>query len=342
MPRRRPETWGRSTVRTACPLDCPDSCTLDVTVEKGRVVKIDGGDANPVTRNYICAKVRRFARARLRRGPAALPGGPQGPERSGRRSRASPGTKRSTTSPTRMQEIRDRHSAEAILPFCYGGSNGLLTQDTNDAVLFRGFGTSRLARTVCAAPTGAANQALYGKMPGVTYAGLRPRAADRAVGRQPVARRAFIWSRSCKRGARGRRQAGRRSIRGRPRSRGRRTCTSRRSPGTDLPIALALHRHPVRRRVRRRAFPRRAHARRRRVARARGRMDVRAGRRGRRRRRPRRSQQLAAAVRDASSRRWCAAAGGSSATATAAAPRRRSWRCRRSAASSASAAAASR
>src|SRR4029453_18347516 len=55
------ESWGHSTVRTACPLDCPDACTLDVTVEKGRVVKIDGGDANPVTRSYICAKVRRFA-----------------------------------------------------------------------------------------------------------------------------------------------------------------------------------------------------------------------------------------------------------------------------------------
>ena len=56
-----PETWGNSTVRTACPLDCPDACTLDVTVERGRIVKIDGGDNNPVTRNFICAKVRRFA-----------------------------------------------------------------------------------------------------------------------------------------------------------------------------------------------------------------------------------------------------------------------------------------
>ena len=45
----------------------------------------------------------------------------------------------------RMEEIRDSTGAEAILPFCYGGSNGLLTQDTNDATLFRGFGTSRLA-----------------------------------------------------------------------------------------------------------------------------------------------------------------------------------------------------
>ena len=83
-----------------------------------------------------------------------------------------------------MIEIRDTTGAEAILPFCYGGSNGLLTQDTNDAALFRGFKTSRLARTVCAAPTGAASQALYGKMPGVTYARLRARPADRALGRE--------------------------------------------------------------------------------------------------------------------------------------------------------------
>ena len=61
MPRTAPpERWGHSTVRTACPLDCPDACTLDVTVENGRIQKIDGGNDNPVTNNFICAKVRRF------------------------------------------------------------------------------------------------------------------------------------------------------------------------------------------------------------------------------------------------------------------------------------------
>ena len=64
---------------------------------------------------------------------------------------------------------RETIGAEAILPFCYGGSNGLLTQDAADAVFFRRLGASRLLRTVCAAPTGAANQALYGKMPSVAY-----------------------------------------------------------------------------------------------------------------------------------------------------------------------------
>ncbi len=65
--------------------------------------------------------------------------------------------------------MRAEHGAEAILPLCYGGSNGLLTQDTTDAMLFRRIGASRLLRTVCAAPTGAANQGLYGKMPSVDY-----------------------------------------------------------------------------------------------------------------------------------------------------------------------------
>ena len=69
-----------------------------------------------------------------------------------------------------MQRSQGRVRArESILPYSYGGSNGLLTQDNLDAQLWRRFGTSRLARTVCAAPTGAANMALYGKMPSVTY-----------------------------------------------------------------------------------------------------------------------------------------------------------------------------
>src|SRR4051812_34685850 len=47
-------------VDTVCPLDCPDSCSLAVTVSKDRVTKIDGSSLNPVTKGYICAKVRRF------------------------------------------------------------------------------------------------------------------------------------------------------------------------------------------------------------------------------------------------------------------------------------------
>ena len=47
---------------TACPLDCPDTCSLEVTVEDGRLVAIDAGPANPLTQGFICAKVKHHAR----------------------------------------------------------------------------------------------------------------------------------------------------------------------------------------------------------------------------------------------------------------------------------------
>ena len=47
-------------VDTACPLDCPDSCSLSVATSGGRVVSLDGSRLNPVTDGFICAKVRRF------------------------------------------------------------------------------------------------------------------------------------------------------------------------------------------------------------------------------------------------------------------------------------------
>ena len=37
------------TVATVCPLDCPDSCSLEVTTQDGRVTSIDGSSLNPVT-----------------------------------------------------------------------------------------------------------------------------------------------------------------------------------------------------------------------------------------------------------------------------------------------------
>src|SRR4030095_14887660 len=49
-----------SVVETACPLDCPDACSLAVTVRHGKIIQIDGSHKNPVTDGYICAKGRKF------------------------------------------------------------------------------------------------------------------------------------------------------------------------------------------------------------------------------------------------------------------------------------------
>ncbi len=157
-----------STVETACPLDCPDACTLAVTVQQGKVVTIDGGHKNPVTDGYICAKVRKFGDRIY--GPDRLlyPAVRIGRKGEGRFKRVpwDEALQRVTNS---FERAKAESGGESILPYSYGGSNGLLTQDNIDAQIWRRFGTSRLARTVCAAPTGAANMALYGKMPSVTY-----------------------------------------------------------------------------------------------------------------------------------------------------------------------------
>src|SRR5215207_5933473 len=234
------DSWGRSTVRTACPLDCPDSCTLDVTVERGRIVKMDGGHENPATKGYICAKVRRFPERVYGEDRLLYPAIRQGAKGQGTFTRVTWAEALDHIA-AKMREIKESDSAEAILPFCYGGSNGLLTQDTNDAVLFRGFATSRLARTVCAAPTGAANLGLYGKMAAVTYLdyphaqlivlwGVNPAASG--IHLVPYLKEA--------------QKAGARLVVVDPRA----TSLARQAdlhlavrPGTDLPVALSLHRY---------------------------------------------------------------------------------------------------
>jgi anaerobic selenocysteine-containing dehydrogenase len=157
-----------SVVETACPLDCPDGCSLAVTVRHGRVVTIDGSRRNPVTNGFICAKVRHFGDRVY--GPDRLlyPAVRTGRKGEGRFKRVS-WDEALDRIVDRMRQVKRESGGASILPYSYGGSNGLLTQDNFDARLWRRFGTSRLARTLCAAPTGAANMALYGKMPSVTY-----------------------------------------------------------------------------------------------------------------------------------------------------------------------------
>jgi len=151
-----------------CPLDCPDRCSLDVTVEDGRVVSLEGSRTNPLTDGYICSKVRRFPERVY--GPDRIlhpmvRTGPKG------ESRFAPVSWSEATAlvTRRLAEVRERWGGEAILPYYYGGSNGLITQGTLDARFFAALGASRLDRAVCAAPTGAVARAMTGKMPGVAF-----------------------------------------------------------------------------------------------------------------------------------------------------------------------------
>ena len=172
MPADEELAWGRSTVETACPLDCPDSCSLAVSVERGRITKIDHSPRHAGTGGFICNKVRRFDRRVYGEERLLHPGTRRGAKGEANFDRITWDQALDTIA-GRMRAIRGQFGAEAVLPLSYGGSNGLLSQDTNDARLFRAFGASRLARNVCAAPTTAVTDALYGRMAGVDYEDYR-------------------------------------------------------------------------------------------------------------------------------------------------------------------------
>lgn len=227
-------------VNSACPLDCPDGCSLSVTVDNGKITVIDGSHANPTTDGFICNKVRRFGERVYGPDRVLYPRVRKGPKGLGLFERVS-WDEALTRVAEGLAAARETHGGESILPVSYGGSNGLLTQDTSDAALFARLGASRLARTLCAAPTGAANMAMYGKMPSVVYQdvpearfiilwGLNPSASG--IHLVPYVREAQ------KRGAT--------LVVIDPRA----TPLAKHAdihlavrPGTDLPVALALHRH---------------------------------------------------------------------------------------------------
>ncbi len=229
-----------SNVQTACPLDCPDACTLDVTLRSGRITKIDGSKDNHITNGYICAKVRTFHERVYGDDRLLYPAIRRGAKGAGQFKRVSWDDALDLIA-TKMREASASGGAETILPLCYGGSNGFMTQDYADAILFRRLGTSRLLRTVCAAPTGAANQGLYGKMASVSYEDY------------PSAKMIIIWG--VNPGVSGihlmpflkdARDNGAYVVVLDPRA----TTVARQAdlhlavrPGTDLPVALAIHRY---------------------------------------------------------------------------------------------------
>jgi anaerobic selenocysteine-containing dehydrogenase len=239
--RRDLESGGPSSVvQTACPLDCPDACTLSVTVQRGRIVEIDGSHKNPVTGGYICAKVRQFDQRVYGEDRLQYPAVRIGAKGQGKFKRVRWDEALDLVA-DRFGAAKKQHGGASILPYCYGGSNGLLTQDNLDAQLWRRFGTSRLARTLCAAPTGIANQSLYGKMPSVTYQDYPSAALIVLWGVNPSASGIHLvpYVRDAqKRGAK--------LVVVDPRT----TTLARTAdlhltikPGTDVVLAMALHRH---------------------------------------------------------------------------------------------------
>ena len=159
-------------VPTTCTMDCPDTCALEVAVEDGRIQRISGNREHSPTNGFICNKVSRFAERIYHPDRVLFPLRRSGPKGTGAFIRIS-WQEAIVEVVGRFQEILQRWGGEAILPYHYGGSNGLLGDGFLDDFFFAKLGASRLARTLCAAPTTEVATGMYGKMPGVAFEDYR-------------------------------------------------------------------------------------------------------------------------------------------------------------------------
>jgi len=158
--------------RTACPLDCPDLCDLEVHVDDaGRVTRVDGGTRTPITAGFVCGKVRNLADHLYGDARILHPQIRVGAKGAGEFRRASWDEALDLIA-TRLSDVRARAGGEAILPYHYDGSNGWLSAETLAPRFFRRLGASRLLRTFCSAPASAALRGLYGRVPGVALEDL--------------------------------------------------------------------------------------------------------------------------------------------------------------------------
>ena len=133
---------------SVCALDCPDCCSLLVTVEDGRGTKLRGDPAHPVTRGFLCGKVAQYLEREYSPARLLYPQRRTGAKGEGRFARISWDEALDTIA-GRLTEIAARFGPEAILPYSYAGTMGLLNGAGMDRRFFHRLGASRLDRTIC-------------------------------------------------------------------------------------------------------------------------------------------------------------------------------------------------
>lgn len=139
---------------SVCALDCPDCCSVLVTVENGHATRLRGNPDHPVTRGFLCGKVARYLDREYSPERLLYPLRRTGAKGEGRFERISWDEALASIA-GELCSISERFGPEAILPYSYAGTMGYLNGSGMDRRFFHRLGASRLDRTICSAAGGA-------------------------------------------------------------------------------------------------------------------------------------------------------------------------------------------
>ena len=186
----------RKVVRGACPHDCPDTCALLVTVENGRAVELRGAPDHPPTAGVLCTKVAHYLERTYSPERVLHPMKRVGRKGEGRFEQITWDEALDTIA-TRYKEIgASPDGPEAILPYSYAGTMGLLQYGSMDRRFFHRLGASLLDRTICSTAGKAGWIATIGAAMGTDVEQFEHSRLILIWGSNPVVSNLHFWTRA--------------------------------------------------------------------------------------------------------------------------------------------------
>jgi anaerobic selenocysteine-containing dehydrogenase len=137
-------------IHGVCPLDCPDTCGFITEVENDRAINLYADPDHPVTKGWLCAKVRPYLDHVYNPNRLMHPLRRTGAKGAGQWERIS-WDEAIAEIASRFQDIVAKYGAEAILPYSYSGTLGLVQASVSNARLWNRLGASQLQRSICGA-----------------------------------------------------------------------------------------------------------------------------------------------------------------------------------------------
>ncbi len=185
----------RIVVRGACPHDCPDTCALLTTVEDGRAIKVEGAPDHPTTRGTLCTKVARYLDRTYSAERVLHPLRRKGAKGAGHFERIGWDEALATIA-ARFKEIAaSPDGPQAILPYSYAGTMGLLQYCSMDRRFFHKLGASLLDRTICSSAGKAGYVATIGATIGTDLEQFENAKLILIWGSNPIVSNLHLWSR---------------------------------------------------------------------------------------------------------------------------------------------------
>ncbi|WP_065500847.1 molybdopterin-dependent oxidoreductase [Burkholderia stabilis] len=181
-------------VRAVCPHDCPDTCAMRVTVENGKAIRVTGDPDHPPTQGVLCTKVSRYADRVHHPDRLTVPLKRVGAKGEGRFVPIS-WSEAFDEIGRRLGEIAAR-APEAIVPYSYAGTMGLVQGEGIAQRFFHKIGASQLERTICAAAGAAGLDYTYGGRLGMHLEHFEESELILIWGANPIASSLHFWTRA--------------------------------------------------------------------------------------------------------------------------------------------------